>query len=175
MEMKTAALAGLLGLTPRRLNQLALEGIAVRISPGSFDAAKTVQAVIAHAGGKTAGRAADLDLNRENARLASERADAQAMKNAVTKGDLLPREDVERTWQDVLRRVRSGVLAVTSRVRHRISTMDAAQAAILDRELRDALSALSENADHLTAGDGELTPAAAPALVDMAGADISAA
>ena len=80
MQLKTAALAGLLGISSRRLNQLVEEGIAVRTAPGMFDAAQTIQKYVAHASGKAAGAAVVLDLDREKARLAKEQADGHALK-----------------------------------------------------------------------------------------------
>lgn len=150
MHMKPPALAGLLGITTRRLGQLHEEGIAVKIDRGLYDAAATIQAMLAHASGKAAGASVELDLDRERARLAKEQADAQELKNAVTRGELLMAADVERTWTDACRQLRSAMLAVTGRVRA-ATTIEAADAAIIDREIRDALTAISGGED----GPGE--------------------
>nr|CAD6606391.1 MerR family transcriptional regulator [Rhizobium sp. Khangiran2] len=152
MQMKTAALAGLLGISTRRLNQLVEEGIAVRPSPGMFDAAATIQAYIAHASGKAAGKTAELDLDRERARLAKEQADGHELKNAKERGELVRAEDVVREWQGIIRTVRSAMLSVPSRCRRRSSTFGAAEIDIVDREIRDALEALSN--DEVTAPQG---------------------
>lgn len=153
MHMKTAAVAGLLGLTSRRINQLVEEGIGVRVDKTTIDAAATIQAYIAHISGKTAGQSGELNLDREKARLAKEQADGHEIKNAITRGELLDAGDVERTWSDTLRRLRSGMLAVTGRVRQQID-LQVADAAIIDREIRDALTALS-------GGDGDPSEGAA--------------
>ena len=145
MHMKTAAVAALLGITSRRLNQLAEEGIAVRAGHGSFDAPATVQAYIAHVSGKAAGKAIELDLDREKARLAKEQADGHELRNAQTRGELVPAADVVREWEDIIRTVRSAMLAVPSRCRRRSSTFGAAEIDIVDREIRDALEALSND------------------------------
>ncbi|MGV8832546.1 MAG: hypothetical protein ACOH2N_11260 [Devosia sp.] len=153
MHMKTAAVAGLLGLSARRINQLVEEGIAVRVDKTTIDAAATIQAYIAHVSGKATGAEVGLNLDRESARLKKEQADGHEIKNAQTRGELLQADDVERTWADALRRVRSGMLAVTGRVRQQID-LPLADAAIIDREIRDALSALS-------GGDGDSNEGAA--------------
>jgi phage terminase Nu1 subunit (DNA packaging protein) len=62
------------------------------------------------------------------------------------RGVLVEAEAVQRAWADILRRVRAGVLAVPSRVRQRCA-LTADQATVLDRELRDALTALAD-AEH---------------------------
>jgi phage terminase Nu1 subunit (DNA packaging protein) len=171
MHMKPQALAGLLGITTRRLGQLHEEGIAVKVDRGLYDAAATVQAMLAHAGGKAAGKAVELDFDRERARLAAAQADGHELKNAVTRGELVPVEDVEREWGDVLRKVRASMLAVTSRVRQRISGMDTAQAAILDREIRDALEALSDDQEYPPPSAEGAASSAPSAVVDVDGED----
>lgn len=159
MNMKPPALAGLLGITTRRLGQLHSEGIAVKVDRGLFDAAATIQAMLAHASGKAAGNMVELDLDRERARLAKEQADGQEIKNRISRGELLLAPDVERTWSDACRRLRSEMLAVVGRVRS-ATTIEAADAAILDREIRDALTVLSGGGDD--PGEGaEESPAAA--------------
>ena len=143
-----------LGVSDRTISDLAIRGQAKKIGRGQYDLRETVQLYTAHLREIAAGRSdgKELDLIQERARLAKEQADGQELKNAQTRGDLVAREDVLRGWQDILRKVRSGMLAVTSRVRQRISTIDAAQAAIIDREIRDALEALADGSDH--DGDG---------------------
>lgn len=158
MHMKPPALAGLLGITTRRLGQLHEEGIAVKIDRGLYDAAATIQAMLAHASGKAAGASVELDLDRERARLAKEQADAQELKNAVTRGELLMAADVERTWTDACRQLRSAMLAVTGRVRA-ATTIEAADAAVIDREIRDALTAISGGEDDPGEGAEESPPA----------------
>jgi phage terminase Nu1 subunit (DNA packaging protein) len=61
------------------------------------------------------------------------------------RGELLDADAVAREWADVLRQVRAGVLTVVSRVRVRLPHFSAADAAVLDDELRQALAALAEH------------------------------
>lgn len=155
MQLKKAALAGLLGISTRRLDQLVEEGIAVRPSPGMFDAAKTIQAYIAHASGKAAGAAAVLDLDREKARLAKEQADGHALKNAVARGEFVAVADVTREWEDIVRTMRSAMLAVPSRCRRQAgSSFGPTEIAIIDREIRDALEAISNDQRDAPKGAG---------------------
>lgn len=159
MEMKAGVLAPLLGVSVRRLNQMAQEQTAIRLSPGKFDAAATIQGMLARASGKAAGNAVTLDLDRERARLAAEQADGHALKNAIARGELLAATDVERTWTDACRQLRSAMLAVTGRVRA-ATTIEAADAAVLDREIRDALTAISGGEDDPGESAEESPPAA---------------
>ena len=85
-------------------------------------------------------------LTTERARLAREQADAQALKNAALRRELVPAAEVERAWTDILRQVRSRVLAVPSRLRQAVA-LPADAVAALDRELRDALTELGRDDD----------------------------
>ena len=144
MELKQSALAGLLGLSSRRISQLAEEGIAVRVGPGMFDAAATVQAYILHQTGKAGSRESNLDLNAEKARLAKEQADQIALKNAVARGEVLDAEAVAQTWESIVADVRSAMLAVPGRLRRRAgSGLDAAAISLVDHEIREALEAIA--------------------------------
>jgi phage terminase Nu1 subunit (DNA packaging protein) len=63
----------------------------------------------------------------------------------VRRGSLLDADAVAREWADVLRRVRAGVLAATSRIRARLVRLSATDAEVIDRELRDALAILADD------------------------------
>ena len=62
-------------------------------------------------------------------------------------GELVEAEAVAREWAAVLRAVRAGVLAVTSRVRAQLPHLSPGDAEVIDRELRAALRALAEPLD----------------------------
>ncbi|MCY0149849.1 terminase small subunit [Hoeflea sp. G2-23] len=145
MDMKAAQLALMLGISVRRLNQMAHEGKAVRVAPGTYDAAATIQNMLAAASGKAAGAAVTLDLDKERARLAAEQADGHALKNATTRAEMVRAADVVREWQGIIGTVRSAMLAVPSRCRRRASTFGTAEIEIIDREIRDALEAISND------------------------------
>ncbi|WP_412048642.1 hypothetical protein ACK6D9_11640 [Hoeflea sp. Naph1] len=145
MNMKPAELALLLGVTERRLGQLHADGLVVKTGRGQYDAPATVQAMLAAASGKAAGAAVALDLDKERARLAAEQADGHALKNATTRAEMVRAADVVREWQGIIGTVRSAMLAVPSRCRRRASTFGTAEIEIIDREIRDALEALSND------------------------------
>src|SRR5688500_1806228 len=177
MNLKTAQLALLLGLTTRRVNQLADEGVTVRAGHGEFDGPASIQNYIASVANRAKDGEAAIDKEREEARLKKEQADHFEFKNAKLRKELLPIDEVSRVWSEQIAEVRSGMLAVVSRVRQRVS-LSAEDASVLDREIRDAMTRLADGIDLYDAdasdaekGDGDL-PAAAedPALgVDRKG------
>ena len=90
------------------------------------------------------GDLSDPDYGREKARLAKAQADAQEMRNAVARGELVSVDDVARRWSAILSTVRSRMLAVVGRVQRAHPDLAAAASATIDRELRQALKELSD-------------------------------
>ena len=144
-----ADLCALLGITSGMLTQLKKRGIAAHLKHDVYDLEETVRAYVAHLRGTASGRGGEdqiAQLTTERARLAREQADAQALKNAALRRELVPAAEVERAWTDILRQVRSRVLAVPSRLRQAVA-LPADAVAALDRELRDALTELGRDDD----------------------------
>lgn len=79
----------------------------------------------------------------ERDRLAREQADNVALKNAALRRELVPAVEVEARWSDILRRVRSKVLSVPSRVRQNLPHLMLQDVAAFDAELRRALDELA--------------------------------
>lgn len=164
MKLKTAELALLLGLTTRRVNQLAEEGILVRLGHGEFDGPASVQAFVAQAANRVKDKDALIDKEREEARLKKEQADNWELKNARLRNELLPIEEVMRVWSEQISYVKSGMLSVVPRVRQRISLSNE-DAEFIDKEIREAMTKLADGADiydadagDLEEGDGDIPP-----------------
>lgn len=144
-----ADLCRLLDCSPAALTDMKKREIAVHLAHDSYDLEDTVRRYVVHlrsiaAGWGTADQAVQLTVER--ARLAKEQADAQALKNAALRGELVKAEDVGRTWSDLLRKLRSRILAVPARLRQTHS-FDAGQVDAIDRELRTALEELGHADD----------------------------
>lgn len=141
-------LCQLLGISSGALSELKSKGIAVHIGHDAYDLERTVNGYVKHlrevAAGWGTGEKAN-QLTAERARLAKEQADAQALKNAKARGELVDAAEIERGWADLLRQVRARFLAVPPRLRQ-VLDLSPRDAEIVDRELRDALSELG-NAD----------------------------
>jgi len=86
--------------------------------------------------------AAQPDAAAEHVRLAKERADAVALKNAQTRRELVPATEVERAWAGEWRIVRSAILAVPSRLRQIIPHLTIDDIEAIDTELRNTLKEL---------------------------------
>jgi terminase small subunit / prophage DNA-packing protein len=142
-----ADLMDVLDLSTSTFSQYERDGLIARVGRDSYDLRESVRRVVGKLRAAASGRGdedAALNLTAERARLAKEQADAQEMKNAQARGELVPAVEVERAWGDVLRDVRSRIMAVPSRVRQTgMVTADGADA--VDREIRAALQSLGED------------------------------
>lgn len=156
----TAALAELLGISERALRQHAANGVLVQVGRGRFDRDASVRTYCEHLREMAAGRggaAAVETLSAERARLAKEQADQYALKNAGLRGELLDAKECERKWTDACRCIRSAMLAIPSRVRQQLPHLTRTDAALIDDEIRRALTELAngEQAPAGTCRDGE--------------------
>lgn len=147
-------LADYLGVTSQSIAAFGNDGKVVRVKRGKYDLKASIQTYTAHLREVAAARGGEggvLDLVQERARLAKEQADGQELKNRTLRRDLVSSSDVEREWSDILRKVRAGILATTSRVRASAS-LTAKQAVEMDAELRLALKDLGSDQDYPPGG-----------------------
>lgn len=138
-DVSAAELGDLLGLSARSVTDLAAKGLAIRTGKGRYDLRGTLRAYLAHLRGLAA-RAGDASLTAERAREVRERADSLALKNAAARRDLVPAAEVEVAWFGILREVRTRMLAVPSRVQQRIVGLTASDVAVIEGEVREALT-----------------------------------
>lgn len=136
-------------LSSGALSDLKKRGIAVHLRHDVYDLEATVKAYVKHlrgiaAGWGTADQAAQ--LTAERARLAKEQADAQSLKNAKARDELVEATEVEAAWSGILRQVRARVLSVPARLRADMPHEAPSTFNAIDRALRDALTELG-NAD----------------------------
>lgn len=140
-EMTTAELAGLFGISPRTVRDLAARGVLSRVAPGRFDIRAAVLAYTGHLREQAAGRGTgNAEIAVERLREARERADKIALANAKSRREMVPVDKVRAAWIGITSDVRSAVLAVPSR----LPELSRAQADQVDAELRRALEALAD-------------------------------
>jgi len=71
---------------------------------------------------RCAGRA--YDYQKERARLTYHQAERAELENAITRGELIPADQVEETWTNQVLRMRSRLLAIPSRVAHQVQAAE---------------------------------------------------
>ena len=106
-----------LDLGLRHLGNLFAAGKLPRPAVASLDEIRiTYIRGLREAAGRTGSGDKALDLARERARLAKERADAQELKNAIARGEQLPIATVETWLVALLSGVRTRLLALPAKV-----------------------------------------------------------
>jgi phage terminase Nu1 subunit (DNA packaging protein) len=100
------------------------------------------------------GGLADESVRASRARLVKAQAEAQEMENAKTRGELLPREPVERALSALFGAVRNRILAIDDKLPMRIAGCSPQEAKAISREMHnEALSELANfNLSRLAAG-----------------------
>jgi terminase small subunit / prophage DNA-packing protein len=144
-DIKSLDLARLLGISERNLRDLAREGHIVKLKAGQYDLAPSIFKYCARLRAMAA-RHGGADLSLERARLAKEQADATALKNAVSRREMVPAGDVLTEWRSTLAKVRAGLLALPNRIAGRIPTLTQTDIFEIDAEVRAALTELADDA-----------------------------
>lgn len=132
-------LADLIGLSTRTVRELSERGVIQRCGPNRFPMRESIRAYCASLRETASGRSKNANLTAEKLRYETARADAQEMKNAAMRSQLVPRGEVERAWSAVLRDVRAAMLAIPARIQQQIGTLTVSQVDTIDREIRNAL------------------------------------
>ncbi|MBB1093872.1 DNA packaging protein [Rhodopseudomonas palustris] len=152
-ELSKRQFAGLIGVTAGRVSQMIRDGLPVE--PNSkIDVARGKLWFQENVDQRRSAAQRQIELPLDNRgkeshkeRLLREQADHAALKNAILRRDYAKATDVEARWSDVLRRLRSKILAVPSRVRQACPNLTVQDVAAFDAELRAALEELAGVAD----------------------------
>src|ERR1700731_2634779 len=144
-------LADLLGVSTKTVRELAGRKIAVRAGRGMYDLRASVRGYSNHmraiATGKAGGEAVAASAAAARARLAGALADKAELANARHRGALVDAEAVQREWSDTFRGVRARMMAVPTRCGARLPHMTAHDIAMIEGEVRDALTAAGESGE----------------------------
>ena len=148
VDCSAGSLAGLIGVTERTITGRRSDGRLPALANGRLDFRAIVKAGVdaLAAEQRQAGRASDdLDLNAERARLAKEQADAAAMRNAVSRAELLPAGEVVEAMRQAFGACRARLLAIPAKAAPLVAGMQSRA------EVRDILTnAVYEACDELS-------------------------
>ena len=152
-----AVMCEVMGITPRRIQQLAKEGIIRKDPGGKYPFARTISEYLDFLRGnaKNAGQA--IDFNAEKARKTKAEADIAEIAAAKAKGEVVDLKDVERNLEFVFAEVKSNMRNVPQRVAPRIigeTEEHRIKSAILD-EIDQAMESMAEEIDWESAMEDE--------------------
>jgi len=151
LTWSAAKLASVLGVSSRRVQQLADDGVVIRVSHGKYDLAASVQGYVEFVKASAAGPQ-DEDakgLEREKIRLTKARADEAELRLTILRGDAVMMPDVEDLIADEYGALRQGLTQYPAKVASRASLMNDAPAiqALLTDALEETLGALTADRD----------------------------
>ena len=143
--MAEAEIAAFLGIATSQVRTKTRDGILVKDGRGRWNVRESLQGYLSQLrdGAIRGGGQVPDDLKAEKLRLARQQADKLELANAAARGELVRSADVEREWANVLRDVRSTMLAVPSRVGSKLAHLTAHDVAEIDSEIKAALEGLA--------------------------------
>ena len=142
--MTEVEIAAFLGIVTSQVRTKTKDGILVKSGRARWDVRASLQGYLSQLrdGAIRGGGQVPDELKAEKPRLAREQADKLEIANAA-RGDMVRAADVEREWANVLRDVRSTMLAVPSRVGSKLAHLSAHDVAEIDSEIKAALEGLA--------------------------------
>lgn len=143
--MAEAEIAAFLGIATSQVRTKTRDGILVKDGRGRWNVRESLQGYLSQLrdGAIRGGGQVPDDLKAEKLRLARQQADKLELANAAARGELVRSADVEREWANVLRDVRSTMLAVPSRLGSKLAHLTAHDVAEIDSEIKAALEGLA--------------------------------
>lgn len=155
-------LANVLGISTRRIQQLAKEGVIPKAGHGKFNVDAARQAYKAYLDGAVSG--GDLDSDNDKARLLKAQADRAEYEAELARlkvdeqsGALIPAEEVAEAWGKLVSNVKAKLLTVPSAVAPELFTSASAQE--IEAGIRAAISAALTELSETEVPDAPSTPA----------------
>ncbi len=154
-------IAKLLLLTPRRVQQLAKDGLIPRAPGGRYELALTVQAYIKYLRDRAlGGDVSDEDIGKHKARLLKARADDAVMDSEERAGKLIPAAEVGAGWVAVVTMFKQRALAIPTRAAPLLAVETRVDAchAIVEGLIWEALSELATTKVESSLVNGKAKP-----------------
>jgi phage terminase Nu1 subunit (DNA packaging protein) len=128
-------LADLVGLTPRRLQQLAAAGVSPRVAHGQYPLLPALHAYIEFLQAGIAREGSSSELTMQRARLASALADRLEMENAEMRRKYAPRRLIEQSIEAIGKKVAKILGGITPAVSARLPGLDPKVLALVAHEV----------------------------------------
>jgi phage terminase Nu1 subunit (DNA packaging protein) len=106
----------LLDLTPRRVNQLVAEGVIPKAERGRYELVPVVRSYVRYLRDKAVkGDVHGDDYSTHRVRLMKVRADVMEMEKEQMENKLIPSEDVQSAWSEVVSACRAKLLSIPTK------------------------------------------------------------
>ena len=110
------AIAKLLKLSERRIQQLAKEGVIPKAERGKYDLIGSVQGYIDYLKAKVGGDFTAEEVLKNKNKLLKAKAELAEIDKMKASGELISKEEVKRTWLELVQKVKQKLLSIPNKV-----------------------------------------------------------
>ena len=110
------AIAKLLKLSERRIQQLAKEEILPKAERGKYDLISSVHGYIDFLKAKAGGDFTAEEVLKNKNKLLKAKAELAEIEKMKATGELIPKEEVKRTWLELVQKVKQKLLSIPNKV-----------------------------------------------------------
>ena len=110
------AIAKLLKLTERRVQQLAKDGIIPKAERGKYDLVSSVHGYVDFLKAKAGGEFTAEEVIKNKNKLIKAKAELAEIEKMKATSELIPQEEVKRTWLELVQKVKQKLLSIPNKV-----------------------------------------------------------
>jgi len=144
LTVSAPTLAAFLGVSAPTVRELAAQGVIEKTGHGKYALMESTRRAFQHLRAQAAQTPTAPRLVTARARIAEAEAEIREQKLGILSGKLMHMDDAVAAWGTLLRRTRNIILAIPSRVGARLGHLTRADIAVIDDEIRTALTELAE-------------------------------
>lgn len=140
-------LAEILCIDPRRVQQLAKEGVIPRLTKGQYPLVESIQGYIQYLQAMAHGRSdSETGYGSQRTKLTKLKAEIQEIQLRRMKNELVPINQVIEVWGNVVTNMRSKMLSIPAKIapRMRATKSNAEAQTIIKKNIEQALAELAE-------------------------------
>jgi len=110
------AIAKLLKLSERRIQQLAKEGIIPKAERGKYDIVNSVHGYIDYLKAKAGGEFTAEEVLKNKNKLLKAKAELAEIDKMKASGELIPKGEVKKTWLELVHKLKQKLLSIPNKV-----------------------------------------------------------
>ena len=117
------AIAKLLKLSERRVQQLAKDNIIPKAERGKYDLVSSVHGYIDFLKAKAGGDFTAEEVLKNKNKLLKAKAEIAEIEKKKATGELIPKEEVKRTWLELVHKIKQKLLSIPNKVAPVVATV----------------------------------------------------
>ena len=117
------AIAKLLKLSERRIQQLAKEGVIPKAERGKYDLVNSVHGYIDYLKAKAGGEFTAEEVLKNKNKLLKAKAELAEIDKMKASGELIPKGEVKKTWLELVHKLKQKLLSIPNKVAPVVATV----------------------------------------------------